>query len=175
MASMPFWTWLGGRIGKKRGYIISMIGLALVVSCVFLLSAGSIAFLYPIMALVGWFFGGYQVYPWSMIPDSVTDGQARTGLSLEGAFNGWFTTQQKMGIAFGPLVFGALLSLAGYQQAYYQDGVQIFPEQTEPAILMIRLCSSLLPAGVFLLSLLIIARHENSAISHRATGDQPST
>ena len=104
-----------------------MIGLSLVVSCVFLLSAGSIAFLYPIMALVGWFFGGYQVYPWSMIPDSVTDGQARTGLSLEGAFNGWFTTQQKMGIAFGPLVFGALLSLAGYQQAYYQDGVQIFP------------------------------------------------
>lgn len=175
MASMPFWTWLGGRIGKKRGYIISMLGLSLVVSCVFLLSAGSIAFLYPIMALVGWFFGGYQVYPWSMIPDSVTDGQARTGLSLEGAFNGWFTTQQKMGIAFGPLVFGALLSLAGYQQAYYQDGLQIFPEQTEPAILMIRLCSSLLPAGVFLLSLLIIARHENSAISHRATGDQPST
>ncbi len=169
MASMPFWTWLGGRIGKKRGYIVAIFGLAIVVASVFLLNADSIVFLYPIMALVGWFFGGYQIFPWSMIPDSVTDGQVRTGISLEGAFNGWFTTQQKLGIAFGPLVFGALLSFAGYQQAYFENGTQVFPDQTEPAVLMIRVCSSLLPACVFLLSLAIIARHTNTSIGRVKT------
>ena len=166
MASMPFWTWLGGRIGKKRGYILSMVGLSLSVASVFFIGADSIGFLYVVMAFVGWFFGGYQVYPWSMIPDSVTDGQARTGLSLEGAFNGWFTTQQKMGIAFGPLVFGALLTFAGYQPTYYEGNTQIFPEQTDAAVMMIRVCSSLLPAVIFLLSLLFISRHQNTAISH---------
>lgn len=168
MASMAFWTWFGSRVGKKRGYIVAISGLAIAVATVFLLSADSLILLYPLMAVIGWFFGGYQVFPWSMIPDSVTDGQARTGLSLEGAFNGWFTTQQKLGIAFGPLVFGALLSLSGYQQTYYEDGVRVFPEQTDAAILMIRLCSSLLPAVIFLLSLLIIARHQNSAIGHQS-------
>lgn len=167
MLSMPFWTWLGGRIGKKRGYMLSMFCLSLSVAAVFFIGANSLAYLYGVMALVGWFFGGYQVYPWSMIPDSVTDGQARTGLSLEGAFNGWFTTQQKLGIAFGPLVFGALLTVAGYQPTYYEGSEQIFPEQTDAAVLMIRLCSSLLPAVVFLLSLLFIARHQNTAIERR--------
>lgn len=162
MASMAFWTFVGARIGKKRGYIIAIVGLALCVSCIFLINAESIALLYPLMALIGWFFGGYQIFPWSMIPDSVTDGQARTGLSLEGAFNGWFTTQQKIGIAFGPLVFGALLTFAGYEPTFYEDGVRVFPEQSDSAILMIRLCSSLLPAGVFLLSLLFIMRHQNT-------------
>ena len=169
MASMPFWTWLGSRIGKKRGYMLSMVGLSLSVASVFFIGADSIGFLYVVMAFVGWFFGGYQVYPWSMIPDSVTDGQARTGLSLEGAFNGWFTTQQKMGIAFGPLVFGALLTFAGYQPTYYEGNTQIFPEQTDAAVMMIRVCSSLLPAVVFLLSLLFISRHQNTAISHSST------
>ncbi|MAV47554.1 MAG: MFS transporter [Alphaproteobacteria bacterium TMED89] len=163
MASMPFWTLVGSRIGKKRGYMIAISGLAVCVAAVFLLDAGSIAFLYPLMGLIGWFFGGYQIFPWSMIPDSVTDGQARTGQSLEGAFNGWFTTQQKLGIAFGPLVFGVLLTFAGYEPTYYQDGIRVFPEQSDQAVLMIRLCSSLLPALVFLLSLLFISRHQNSA------------
>lgn len=171
MASMAFWNWLGAKIGKKRGYIIAITGLAVCVSFVFLLGQDSIALLYPLMALIGWFFGGYQIFPWSMIPDSVTDGQARTGLSLEGAFNGWFTTQQKLGIAFGPLVFGALLTFAGYEPTFYENGVRVFPEQSDSAILMIRICSSLLPAVVFLLSLLFIARHRNSAISS-AQGDQ---
>lgn len=163
MGSMPFWTWVGSRIGKKRGYIVAIVGLAVSVSCVFLLEENSIAFLYPLMGLIGWFFGGYQIFPWSMIPDSVTDGQTRTGLSLEGAFNGWFTTQQKLGIAFGPLVFGALLTFAGYEQTFYENGVRVFPEQTDSAVLMIRICSSLLPAAIFLLSLLFIMRHQNSA------------
>ncbi len=163
MASMAFWNWVGSKIGKKRGYIIAIIGLAVCVSLVFLLSADSVALLYPLMGLIGWFFGGYQIFPWSMIPDSVSDGQARTGMSLEGAFNGWFTTQQKLGIAFGPLVFGALLTFSGYEPAFYEDGVRVFPEQTDSAVLMIRICSSLLPAAMFLLSLLFIARHQNSA------------
>ena len=156
MASMAFWSWVGSKIGKKRGYIYSTIGLALSVSLVFLLDADNVAWLYPLMGLIGWFFGGYQLFPWSMIPDSVSEGQARTGMSLEDAYNGWFTTYQKIGIAFGQLVFGALLSLSGYEPAFYEAGVRVFSEQSDGAILMIRICSSLLPGAMFLLSLLFI-------------------
>jgi glycoside/pentoside/hexuronide:cation symporter, GPH family len=163
MASMAFWSWVGSKIGKKRGYIYSTIGLALSVSLVLLLDADNVAWLYPLMGLIGWFFGGYQLFPWSMIPDSVSEGQARTGMSLEGAYNGWFTTYQKIGIAFGQLVFGALLSLSGYEPAFYEAGVRVFPEQSYGAILMIRICSSLLPGAMFLLSLLFIMRHQNSS------------
>lgn len=175
MASMPFWTKVGSRVGKKRGYMISITGLALGVSCVFLIGAETVWLLYPLMGVIGWFFGGYQIFPWSMIPDSVSDGQARTGISLEGAFNGWFTTQQKLGIAFGPLVFGVLLTFSGYEPTYFEDGVRVFPEQSDAAVLMIRLCSSLVPASVFLLSLVVLSRHRNSVVTGRGSGSRETS
>ncbi|WP_445258312.1 MFS transporter [Nocardioides aurantiacus] len=149
----PAWSALGRRVGKRRGYVAS--SLVLVVAALLLATAGHVpvALVYAATALVGVGYAGIQVFPLAMLPDAVAVDAARTGENRAGVYTGVWTAGETLGLALGPAVYAALLTVGGYVST---DQPADWMTQTQPgsAVLAITLGFSVVPAVLVLLSLL---------------------
>src|SRR6188472_377443 len=75
----PVWARIGGRVGKKRGYVAASLVLAL--GALLLVGARSepSAMVFGATALVGVGYAGAQVFPLAMLPDAAAVDAGRTG------------------------------------------------------------------------------------------------
>jgi Na+/melibiose symporter-like transporter len=152
--ALPIWLKIAAKTTKHRAFVMG--------GAIFVMGSGLIVFMNPnsipqgfvLMAIIGFGYAAYMIFPWSMMADTITHAKTYTDASLEGVFNGWWTALQKVGIALGPFIIGWILQLAGFQSS--TDGS--FPEQTEPALLALRLSISVVPATVFAATLIGIYR-----------------
>ncbi len=93
--------------------------------------------LVPIIAfLMGLGFGGAQMMPWIIFPDTVDVAEFATGDRPTGSYSGMMTLIRKVAGALGVGVTGWVLGAAGYIEST-EAGVYI--QQTEGALLTIRL------------------------------------
>jgi GPH family glycoside/pentoside/hexuronide:cation symporter len=145
----PGWRWLAGRVGKKRGYLISSLVLA--VGAAGLVGAGRLPTLdtYLLTALTGIGYAGCQLFPLAMLPDTAGEDARRTGENRVGVFTGVWTAGETLGLALGPAGYALVLSLGG-DVSSTAGGVG----QPASAVTAIVLGFSVLPAGLILLSLL---------------------
>lgn len=150
--ALPVWAWLAGRLEKATGLLIGGLMYAAGMAAMYVVGPGDTVLLMCILGFLGIAYAAYQIFPWSMLPDVVSEAQARHGGSLAGLFNGWWTTAQKFGIALGPFLAGLVLQAAGFQPSV--DGQ--FVDQTDAAISALRLTVSVLPASVFVAGVLLI-------------------
>lgn len=150
--ALPVWAWVGRRIEKHTGLLIGGILYAAGMAAIHTVGEGDLAVLAAILGVMGIAYAAYQIFPWAMLPDVISQAQARHGGSLAGLFNGWWTTFHKFGVALGPFLAGLMLDYGGYQPSV--GGV--FVAQTPEAIETLRLTVSLLPAGIFLFGVLLI-------------------
>ncbi|MDX2238643.1 MAG: MFS transporter [Hyphomonadaceae bacterium] len=113
LVAIPFWVWLGRRIGKHT---------ALAWSCVLWASAFAVFPIVPPNApeilAIGMLVAGFPstagtLLVRSMMADAVDDDEARTGEQRSGLYFGLLLTTSKVGLAFGPASL-ALLSLFGF-------------------------------------------------------------
>jgi GPH family glycoside/pentoside/hexuronide:cation symporter len=144
IASIPFWVWLAKRLSKKTTYILGMT-LTLLAVVVFGFTAdrmGQNAAL-GIMAVAGFGFASHYVLPWSMAPDTIEYGYARSGLRREGVYYSVWTFVIALGGALAGFLVGQSLDLFGYVPNAVQSA---------RSILGIRLLIGLLPAILILLS-----------------------
>lgn len=142
--AMPVWTLVGRRLTKATCYRLSvgmfgLLGLSLYMP-------GPAWSAYARIALMGLFYAGTQVFPFSMLPDIVRAEQAATGVRREGIFSGIFTAAEKMGLAAGALIVGLALGAFGFVERV--AGVSV--EQPSSALLGIRLTMSVVPTLLFL-------------------------
>ncbi len=112
--SVPFWLWLGGRIGKHRAWIVSLLVTAF-------------AFIFvPLVPYVGiWFFGLISLFtgaglgadftiPPAIQADVIDLDEARSGERRSGLFFAASTMAQKAGNALSVGIAYPLLQLAGF-------------------------------------------------------------
>lgn len=166
--SFPVWLLLLRRMDKRSLYMIGTLGFGLVTCLMFFMGKGDLTFMYINLALLGIFYGAYNLFPWSMLPDIISHEQAKRDGSLEGLFNGWWTAFQKLGIALGPAFIGLFLQAAGFQEGSRDNPL---PEQTEAAINMLHLMISIVPGLIFLSTLALLAaynltRQDQDAIAY---------
>ena len=73
-------------------------------------------------------------------------------------YTAWMMLGQKLIIGLSMSVFGGLLSLTGYISSQTCDGALNFIEQPDTALLAIRLCMGLIPAGLVAIGLIVMRR-----------------
>ena len=144
----PAWQHLAGRLGKKRGYLVASLVLA--VGCAGLALAGTVPLVvvYGMAAVTGIGYAGAQLFPLAMLPDTAAYDAQQTGENRVGVFTGVWTAVETLGLALGPAVFAAVLAAGDYQSS---TGAAV--AQPASALTAIAVGFSIVPAALVLLSL----------------------
>jgi Na+/melibiose symporter-like transporter len=150
----PVWSAIGGRIGKKRGYLYSSLILAAGAALAVVAQSAPAAVVFLATGLVGVGYAGCQVFPMAMLPDAAAVDARRTGTNRAGVYTGVWTAGETLGLALGPGVFALVLAIGGYRSSTDGDAVQ-----PDSALTAIVLGFSLLPAALTLVSLWWLSRY----------------
>lgn len=95
--------------------------------------------LVPIVALImGLGFGGAQMMPWIIFPDTVDVAEMATGKRPTGTYSGMMTLARKIAGALGVGIVGWVIGAAGYKENTTGDA-SIYIDQPDSALLAIRL------------------------------------
>ncbi len=156
LVTMPLWVKVGRRFGKLAGYIICTILFAAGGFCLFLIPPGYLWLVYLAVFTMGAGYAGTQLFPFSMLPDTITADTLKTGLRRAGTYTGVWTAADKAGFAVGPAIFAAILAITGFMET--EGGIII--EQPASALVGVRIGFSLLPAALMALSILLLRRYE---------------
>ena len=152
---MPLWAFVGHRIGKRRGFLISsllfMLGL--------LLSLGAsrlpLALALVLIAITSVGYAGMQMFPLAMLPDTIADDAATSGQQRAGSFTGVWTAGETAAFAIGPALVLLMLAVTGYISTTAGQTVT----QPDSAIVGVHLAFSVLPVVLVALSLPLILRY----------------
>ncbi len=154
LITMPLWVKVGHRVGKLKGYMICTVLFALGGFALALANPDRLWLVYLIVFIMGAGYAGTQLFPFSMLPDTISADTLRTGLRRAGAYTGVWTAADKAGFAVGPAIFASILAVTGFMET--ESGLII--EQPALALTGVRLGFALLPAFLMAISLLLL-RH----------------
>ena len=151
--SIPFFTWLCRRIGKKETLLVST-GIILIATW---LSWFTYTPEYPWLALVTGtllspgYVGMWLVIP-SMLADVVDSEELRCGDRREGGFNAIFSWMNKASTSLAYGIAGVIVVWCGFEIAKKAN-------QTPAAFLNMRLCFALLPTLFLVPAMLLLWRY----------------
>jgi GPH family glycoside/pentoside/hexuronide:cation symporter len=151
--SVPFWVWAARRFGKRPAYLASTLMLGLLyLSWYFTDDTITSSELVVRGAINGVAASGTALLSISMLPDVMEYDFRRTGLRREGIFSSVYTILEKLGYALGAGVIGVYLAASGYIPTLQGNLVQ----QPQGAITALYAGSSLIPAGLVVISLVLM-------------------
>lgn len=148
---IPLWVKLGAKIGKIKAYRIGLLIIAVMLVSMFFSSPNQVLVFYGQVFILGIGFSSFQLFPFSMLPDTIEYDQMKSGMRREGIFSGVWTSGQKLAYSVGPGIIGFALSLSGFAR----EGVQ--PDSVATGI---RIVFCLLPALIVLLSFIPFNRYD---------------
>jgi Na+/melibiose symporter-like transporter len=150
---MPLWTRVAHTVGKKSGFMAaSLLFLAGTLAILGADAANSFALVALAVAVCGVGYAGMQMFPLSMLPDTIAVDTAESGQRRSGVFTGLWTAGETAGFALGPALVLAVLSIGGFVSSQADEQVAQ-PDSAGTAIL---LAFTLLPAALLLLSLPLV-------------------
>ncbi|MDE1145510.1 MAG: glycoside-pentoside-hexuronide (GPH):cation symporter [Azospirillaceae bacterium] len=157
-ASVPFWVWLTRRTSKKRAWQAGT-GMAAVASLAFLaVPANRPAVAIAVIAAL---FVGCTVHAvgfWAMLPDLVDYNEWRFGRRDEAKIFGVASLAQKVALGLAGALLGWLLSVIGFVPNAVQSAETLGH---------LRQVMSLLPCGLFLATLALMAGYKLDGTLHR--------
>lgn len=142
MIAMPVLTWFFGRVGRGRGFLTSLTGLALSCGLVGLAIGAGAAWLCAAAFCFGFFLGGSIIAIWAMVGDVADHLAEASDVRADGGLVAFLTFIQKAGIGFGALLAGAILRLGGFEAGQAQG------EGAQAAIIVASLCVPAIGAAV---------------------------
>lgn len=154
-ASMPAWTRIGRRIGKRNAYLLAQaIMIPVVMSWYWTDPSTGLVGVWWRGAAFGYASGGALLMSTSMLPDTIEFDRLKNGVERGGVFASLYSVNEKLGFAVGAAVLGFGLSLAGYMPTTGGTIVQQ-SAQTVNALYAIKATvpSLMLAVGVMLLLL----------------------
>jgi len=148
---IPVWVKVGRKLGKIKAYRIGLLIITVMLVSTFFTQPSQLAFFYIQIFVLGIGFSSFQLFPFSMLPDTVEYDQMKSGLRREGIFAGVWASGQKTAYSVGPSIVGFALALSGF------TGSQTQPQSVE---LGVRVVFCLFPALALLLSLIPFAKYD---------------
>jgi len=148
---IPVWLAVGKKLGKIRSYYIGLAIFTLSMGSLFFTSSSQLMIFYAQIFIAGIGFSSFQLFPFSMLPDTVEYDQLQSGMRREGIFSGMWSAGQKIAYSVGPPIVGFALALSGF----VVDGVQ--PESVATGV---RIVFCLFPAAMILLSFLPFSKYK---------------
>lgn len=152
VASQFGWARISAGLGKAGALSITvLLYIAVLLTIWTLLPSEDVTLMAALFFVAGVANGGYQQIPWAMYPDLMDLTRDATGEAVEGAFSAVWLFGQKVANAVAPLLLGLILSRAGWRES--RSGTVA---QAPEALDALRAALTLVPAGFFALSLLIL-------------------
>ncbi len=113
--TLPFWSYLSGKFGKKATITWALLfwGLSQLL-WLFLKPTTPSSMVYLAGVVVGIGFGCAHVLPWAMFPDVVDQDELQTGQRREGVYSGIMTLLMKGSNSIATLLIGVILQATGY-------------------------------------------------------------
>jgi GPH family glycoside/pentoside/hexuronide:cation symporter len=152
--SMPLWSVVGHRLGKRRGFLISssiyVIGLLGSLSATYVPLPASVV----IISFTSVGYAGMQMFPLAMLPDTIDDDAARSGTQRAGALTGVWTAGETFAFALGPALVLVVLAVTGYISSTAGQIVA----QPVSAIAGVHFAFSVMPALTVALTIPIMVR-----------------
>jgi GPH family glycoside/pentoside/hexuronide:cation symporter len=161
--TLPLWSPLARRLGKKHLWLFSMVGTALGFGSFFALGPGDDVVAYGLAAFLGIAAGCGNVVAPSVQSDIVDFDEHATGERKEGGYFAAFNFAQKTAAGMTLLITGVVLSASGYQANL---------EQTETARLAIQSLYALFPLSCYLVGALLFLRFTFNEGEHALVRDQ---
>lgn len=140
---IPVWVKIGKKLGKIRAYRIGLAIIAVMLVSTFFTQASQLTLFYVQVFLLGIGFSSFQLFPFSMLPDTIEYDEMKSGMRREGIFSGVWASGQKMAYSVGPGIMGFALALSGFNAG---------GPQGENVATGIRVAFCLIPAAALLLS-----------------------
>jgi len=148
---IPVWLAIGKRLGKIKSYYIGLAIFTVMMAALFFVNASALWLFYALVFFAGIGFSSFQLFPFSMLPDTVEYDQMQSGLRREGIFSGMWSAGQKIAYSVGPPIVGFALALSGF----VTEGAQ--PESVNTGV---RVVFCLFPAVMILLSFLPFSKYK---------------
>lgn len=150
----PLWRRMGERRGKRAGYVAGSVLLGVGALATLLAVRGGLAAAAVTVALVGTGYAACQMFPLAMLPDVAAADTARSGEDRAGTYTGVWTAGETLGLALGPFLYAAVLSLGGYVSS--TDAAAAQPDSARMAII---LGFTVVPAVLVAASLVVLRRY----------------
>ena len=150
LGAIPFWLWLGRRVGKHRAFMGTLITVACVSGANLLLDYGDYSAFFLLFIVKGFCFGGLQFLPIAMLADVVDVDSARSGGGRAGTYFAFLGFTEKIAIAFGTGMSLNIVGLLGFDPS---GGIAA---STEAGVLSLRLVYCLGPILFYGLALKLI-------------------
>ncbi|MEA3486248.1 MAG: MFS transporter [Thermodesulfobacteriota bacterium] len=148
---IPVWVRIGVRFGKIKAYTAGLCILTVMLLSLFFTKSSQLIVFYIQMFLLGIGFSSFQLFPFSMLPDTIEFDEMQSGMRREGIFSGMWSCGQKTAYSVGPGIVGLTLSLSGFVDA---------PVQPESVSMGIRIIFCLFTSFMMLLSLLPFYKYD---------------
>ena len=156
--AVPFWVWLGNKIGKHRALAVAFSIVVTTNIAIFFLGFGQVTLFTILFLGKGFCFGALELLPASMFADTA---DVDTVMSRERRQGLIFSVSQmvaKFGQALGQGLSLNLLALAGFNAAGGNGPDQIF---------WLRILYCLFPATVLAFAIGLLWRYPLTAVRHR--------
>ncbi|WP_392544090.1 MFS transporter [Oryzobacter telluris] len=150
----PLWQRLGEARGKRTGYVLGSVLLAVGALATVLSVRLGLAATAVTVSLVGVGYAACQMFPLAMLPDVAAADTAATGEARAGAYTGVWTAGETAGLALGPLLYAGILAAGGYVSSTDSEAVQ-----PDSARLAITLGFTVVPALLVAASLVVLRRY----------------
>ena len=147
--SQALWVPLAKAIGRDRALVAGLIAYGiLLIGYLTVLRSGNLDLIIYGAFFLGACNGAYQNLPWAILPSLIDKANSEQEANVEGIFNGFWLSGQKIANAVGPLIFANILGIYGYVES--SVGFQLQPESASGAM---ELFMTVLPGVFFLLAI----------------------
>jgi GPH family glycoside/pentoside/hexuronide:cation symporter len=147
--SIPLWIRIINRIGKKASYIFVMLVYSMILWLILVIGPDDYIIFGIVMVFAGAFNIALWLIPGSIVPDIIEWDQLRVGERREGAYYGIWTLIRKGAIGGAYIIVTFLLEYVGYVPNV---------EQTDRALLGIRLLFGPIPSILLILGIIIFLK-----------------
>lgn len=163
LLSLPIWSWLSRRYGKRLTYMAAGYFYAVVALTWLMAMNGEVDWVTNIrMFMVGVAASGLLVMGFSLLPDTMEHNTKTSGVSQEGTLAALYSMVEKGTAAFGPLIAGLLLEASGFISG---AGNELPPEQPQSALIVIILLASVMPALFNIAGSLLLIKFDLKEVS----------
>lgn len=158
LLSLPAWSWLARRYGKKTIYMAAGYFYAVIALTWLFALTGEVSWVTNIrIFMVGVAASGLLVMGFSLLPDTMEHNTKSSGVSQEGTLAALYSMVEKGTAAFGPLIAGLLLEASGFISA---GGTGLPQTQPESALIAIMMLASVVPAMCNIAGSLLLTRFD---------------
>jgi Na+/melibiose symporter-like transporter len=156
---VPLWVRAARRFGKAPCLVAATAGYALATLSLLLTAHPDRAWwVVGQCALLGSGYAAMQLLALSLLPDTISDDESRTGRRQAGAFTGVWTAGETVGAAVGPALYAAVLAVSSFVSSPADEPVA----QPASAVTGVLVGMTVLPAVLLVVSLPLLARFARS-------------